>query len=265
MLHRDPRGIPTREEELELIRRAQGGDTERERADAAGELVLRHYGFLRRQVARSSREGRDVKDLESVATLAFYDAIGKFEEAKGVRLTTYAGWWIRRAIQDYFEREPVVRLPRYLIWLLAKYGDAREIRHGDYIVDPAHVAAAREAMREPHSLRPLKAMKDDRGDYDPVDRRRRPEEEVGIADEVDAMLGYVEQLEPREREILCRLYGLGGRPKEHLGPIGESFGICKEWVRQIADRAIAKIRHAMKGYPVTLSDGHKTLHRKAVG
>lgn len=89
----------TAEEERELARRSAAGD------DVAAERLIRTHLKMVVKVARAyGRFGLPVNDLIQEGTIGLIQAVRKFNPERDVRLSTYAAWWIRAAIQDYVVR-----------------------------------------------------------------------------------------------------------------------------------------------------------------
>src|SRR3546814_4728420 len=89
----------SRDEEVALALRASRGD----RA-AADRLVTCHLPFVRAVARRYSRYGTPVNDLVQEGVIGLIQAVRKFDPESGVRLSTYAGWWVRVRIQEHVVR-----------------------------------------------------------------------------------------------------------------------------------------------------------------
>ena len=86
-------------EEQSLVRRSGAGDR-----DAAHRLLASHLRFVIKIARSYRRSGLPMADLIQEGTLGLMHAIRRFDPDKGVRLSTYAMWWIRAAMQDYAVR-----------------------------------------------------------------------------------------------------------------------------------------------------------------
>lgn len=242
MQHRDPRGIPSREEERELIARAQQSPTEAERIEARNELVLRHWGFVLASAQRFAFPDEDLDDLADVAAIAMMETVDRFDLAADVRFCSYAGWWVWHAMQDWRAECRLVAVPKW-IGQQARTVDDAVTRDGK-ASRVRTLAAVRDAQR------PLAQLKPDI-DGEPEADDGEPYEAIEQSDEIDRMLSAIEGLDWREREILCRRFGLGGRPKESLRAVARTFGLSHERACQIEAAAIRKIRRILD--PITLS------------
>jgi RNA polymerase nonessential primary-like sigma factor len=240
--HRDPRGILGREEERELIRRAQQSPTEAERIEARNELVLRHWVFAWASAQRFAFPDEDLDDLADVAAIAMMETVDKFDLESDVRFCSYAGWWVWHAMQDWRAESRLVAVPKWISQQARTVDDA--VTQTGRASRVRTLAAVRDAQR------PMAQLKPDI-DGEPEADDPRPYEAIEQFDEIDRMLAVIEGLDWREREIICRRFGLGGRPRESLRAVARPFGLSHERARQIERDAIRKIRRILE--PVTLS------------
>lgn len=196
-------------EERELAQRSRRGD-----ARAREELALSHQ-WLVLQIARKCARARDVvMDLVQEGNRGLLRAIETFDAERGCRLSTYAPYWIRAAIQRLRRGAGGIRLPRR-VW---QAGDG-------------------ETWTRALQMVPLEAVPEPAVDRDSqqgaVERRSRDA----------AVAGLLQSLTKRERDVLVRRYGLAGGAPETLERIGEELSLSKEGVRQIERAALDKLRH----------------------
>lgn len=203
-------------EERDLARRSGLGDSR-----AREELALRHQ-WLVLQIARKYAGTSDVvMDLVQEGNRGLLRAIEGFDAGRGCRLSTYAPYWIRAAIQRHRRRAGGIRLPRK-VW---QANDA-ETRMRALQMVPL------EAVPEP--------AVDRESQQGAVERRSRDA----------AVAGLLQSLTTRERDVLVRRYGLGGGAPETLERIGEELSLSKEGVRQIERAALDKLRHPRRARAV---------------
>lgn len=248
MRYHDPRGVPSAQEEIELIRRAQDGETE-----AAQELVLRHYAFVVHMAKQFSVRGDadDADECDQVAAMALNEAIYTYDLAHGAgaRLTTYACWWMRSALRDHACNRSIVRLPRFVI-------ENRHLRP----VEPGSPGEAQRRQMIEAADRVARGMarigvgprgKDGRAfRLDVPDRQAvSPLEAAETSDEVDRLKREIDRLPATAREIVVRRHGLDGRPRETLRNIGPRLGMSGERVRQIELDSLATLAKRL-GSPV---------------
>ena len=254
------------EEEARLAREASAGDRE-----AEGRLVLSHLRVVVR-IARSYRgSGLPMSDLVQQGTLGLIHAVRKFNPDRGIRLSTYAMWWIRAAIQEHVVRSwslvrvgttnaqkaLFLRLRRMTADLLGGAEDlSDEIVHKlarGFGVTAAEVSALarRVAGGGDQSLDRLAAdpARPDgarRGGWlaflaapqaNPEEAAAQASERRFVGEMIDGALGM---LPPRERLIIERRYLAEARAT--FDAIGREIGLSKDRVRQLEGIALEKLR-----------------------
>jgi RNA polymerase sigma factor (sigma-70 family) len=244
--HRDSRGVPSREEERELIRRAQGGDTE-----ARNELIIAFRPFVRYLAKRYCHHPGDLPDFASEGIFGLAHAISKFDLAGPNRLATYARGWIYNRMQLYAESLPLSRVPRNLS-RERRYYESEDWREGATRKEIAKVLAARAAMQSPLSL----SFDDDEAKSRPLDvadpRQSDPIVALEEAEGIESLYYHIESLDVRDRDVICRRFGIAGRECETLQSVARAIGVTKERARQIESRALSRLHYAME-HGVTLS------------
>ncbi|RMG15698.1 MAG: sigma-70 family RNA polymerase sigma factor [Deltaproteobacteria bacterium] len=255
----------SREEEAELARRwRRTGDR------AAFERLVRSNLRFVVSVARSYRAyGLPIEDLIQEGNLGLIRAVEKFDPDKGVRLVTYARWWIRAYIQNYVvARYSMVKVGTTQAERKMFFALARARRHlaggGDEVDSAALAEAFGVTPEEVEDLeRRLKgrdasidapAFADDEdatlGDFLPDGAP--PPEECVAAQEAQAearrlLDGALQCLDERERWIVSRRL-MSDEPLT-LREVGEHFGFSRERARQVEARALRRLRSHLGGAP----------------
>lgn len=248
------------EEELRLARRY------RETGDAriAHALVTANLRFVVKVAASYRGYGLRLPDLVQEGNLGLLRAVTKFDPDLGIRLVTYASWWIRAYIQSYILQSwSVVKVgttqaQRRLFFSLAR--TRRELsRHGadedldDRVarhlrVSPKDVAEAtrriegRDASLDAPGPDGTTTLLDRcEADDAPQDERlEHARESARVRDEVARALS---QLDPRERTIVEERY-MADDPSS-LQDLGDRLGFSRERARQLEIRARGKLRAAL--------------------
>ena len=250
MVIRDPRGIPSREEERWLLEMAQsaspGDEHARLRAEQArNELAERHHRFIVMRARRfSDRSKRPdlLEDFEQEAALGFLEAVDLFEIGRDVKLVTYAAYHCDRRLRKFLKDAALVHVPQYL----ERAGDA-DPDHADPPPTTALQVQCRAAAREARA--PLVRL-DGRLDQDApetaaardvVDAGQLDPAELLIEEEDGARLrSALGRINPALREILVERFGIRGECETYQA-IGRRFKVCREWVRRLEQRALEEL------------------------
>ena len=241
-------------EEVDLARRIKGGD-----GCARNALVEANLRFVVSVAKEYQNRGVPLADLISAGNMGLITAAERFDENKGFKFISYAVWWIRQAIlQTLAEQSRTVRLPLNKIGLLYKISKAARLLQQERTDDPnpedianeldVPVEDVRETMMCGRSVRSLDATFKEEEDHSlldilPDDRQESPENLVMrgcLRGQIDSALG---SLVDREAEILRLYFGLDGEEPMTLDQIGVRFGLTRERVRQIKEKALHRLRH----------------------
>jgi RNA polymerase sigma-32 factor len=236
--------------------------------DAAYRLVTSHLRLAAKLALRYRGYGLPVADLISEANVGLMQAVKRFEPEKGVRLATYAMWWIKATVHEYILRS----------WSLVKIGttaaqkklffNLRRLKNrisagedvdlspeqAEYIaaelkVAPREVVEMNGRIRGDTSLNRPMTGEDGSEEMqaclvdpapDPESRLAESEERHRLSSALNDALAL---LNPRERHIVGARF-LAERP-ETLEELAAIFGVSRERVRQIEVRALQKLRSAL--------------------
>ena len=241
-------------DEVDLARKIKQGDEL-----ARNRLVEANLRFVVSVAKEYQSRGVPLADLISAGNMGLITAAERFDEEKGFKFISYAVWWIRQAIlQTLAEQSRTVRLPLNKIGLLYKISKASRLLQQERPDGPNPEAIAKqlnvsvEEVKETlmcgRSVRSLDATFREEEDHClldvlPDDRQESPENKVMrgcLQGQIDlALSGLV----GREAEILRLYYGLEGEEPMTLDQIGARFGLTRERVRQIKEKALHRLRH----------------------
>jgi len=242
----------TSAEEAELARRIRN-----EEQEALNELTEANLRFVVSIAKQYANQGVSLEDLINEGNVGLIRAAKGFDETKGCRFITYAVWWIRQAIlQALAEQSRIVRLPLNRVGELYKMGRAtRELGHSlgrdpttDEIAEELDVSRGEvEGMMSIHSTH----LSLDSPVYEGSDKTfqemisaedgEAPDEAVVEEAMKRSVEGMMQILDHREKTIIQLFFGINTDRRHTLAEIGRTMGISRERVRQLKNRAIAKL------------------------
>jgi RNA polymerase primary sigma factor len=225
------------------------------------EMIERNLGLVY-SVARTYR-GRGVpfEDLVQEGTIGLVSAVERFDHHRGVKFSTYAIWWIRRAILDAMASSQVIRMPAKAHQQLAAVRRAeselerfgRRSASDEAIAQRTQLSATtvrslRTAARVTTSLE-LAVGEDTTslGDLIGDERAADPPEEAIAQESRDEVRTMLRLLPRRHREVITRRYGINdGRAQSHE-EIGEWLAVGAERSRQLEREALHRLRSIAAG------------------
>lgn len=246
----------TVEEEVELAQRIKKGDQE-----ALEKLTKANLRFVVSVAKQYQNQGLSLPDLINEGNLGLIKAAEKFDETRGFKFISYAVWWIRQSIlQALAEQSRIVRLPLNQVGSLNKINKAfaRFEQENERTPSPEELANVLDLPKEKVSdtLRvsgrhvSVDAPFSDGEDNNLLDvlvNADSPNADRGLINE--SLSTEVERalatLTDRERDIIRYFFGIGC-PEMTLEEIGEKFGLTRERVRQIKEKAIRRLRHSSR-------------------
>ena len=243
----------TVEEEVELAQRIRAGDR-----IALEKLTRANLRFVVSVAKQYQNQGLSLPDLINEGNLGLIKAAEKFDDTRGFKFISYAVWWIRQSIlQALAEQSRIVRLPLNQVGSLnkinkafSKFEQENERKPSpeeladvldipvDKIADTMKVSGRHISVDAPfvegedNSL--LDVMIND--DSPNADRVLINE---SLSKEIERVLAFT--LSDRERDIVKKFFGIGVTEMT-LEEIGDEFGLTRERVRQIKEKAIRKLR-----------------------
>ena len=251
------------EEEVELAQRIRKGDQK-----ALEKLTKANLRFVVSVAKQYQNQGLSLPDLINEGNLGLIKAAEKFDETRGFKFISYAVWWIRQSIlQALAEQSRIVRLPLNQVGSLNKINKAlskfeqenerqpssEELSEmidvpKDKISDTLRVSVRHVSVDAPF------VEGEDNSLLDVLPNDDSPSADRGLVNE--SLNTEIERalstLSSREREIIKSFFGIGCQEMT-LEEIGERFGLTRERVRQIKEKAIRRLKSPnrsklLKGY-----------------
>ena len=245
----------TREDEVSLALRIKAGEDE-----ALQCLVRANLRFVVSVAKRYINQGLMLSDLINEGNLGLLKAAHRFDEKRGYRFISYAVWWIRQSImQALLDKSRTIRLPQNQTALLIKISRTRSILQNegnpqptpDQIaqrldLDVADVVHALRSDRTELALEDSGAEGGDRPLAEVIeDTSQEPPDfavlQRGLREDVKKCLAV---LSDREAQIIVQYFGLSFEEAQTLEVIGRRLGLTRERIRQIKEKALAKLRNS---------------------
>lgn len=251
---KDIRHIPllSAEEEKKVANRVKKGD-----AGARRVMVRSNLRLVINIAKQYSRYGVPLLDLIEEGNLGLMKAVTKFDPKLGYRFSTYATWWIKQHVtRALADQGKTVRIPVYMVETLARFRKVQEKLLHKYRRKPKTSELARAMKMSASKIKQIQQY--DQGTTS-LDQPVGEEGEASVMDliedtgassqsQIDELLrseriaGLLEQMNPREREILELRFGLKDGEIHTLNEAAKRFSITRERVRQIEMAALKKLR-----------------------
>lgn len=245
----------TVEEEQELALRAQGGDQ-----SARNQLATSHLRLVASVAHKYKGQGIPMIDLLQEGNIGLMRAVDKFDVDKGIRFATYASWWIREAItRALSNKSRTVRLPVHLNEFMTKLRRVRAELAIEFGREPEaeELANALEVSVE-KVQKVLKANQNtvsldqpvvnDEGegcaliDITEDEGGNSPEESINAELVSKQIMGLLEALSPKEREVIKLRFGLGGGEALTLREISEKMNLTRDQIGKLSCKAMRKLK-----------------------
>jgi len=243
---------PDREVELAILVK-QGN------RPALKELTEANLRFVVSVAKDYQGQGLPLTDLINEGNLGLIKAAERFDETRGFKFISYAVWWIRQSIlQALAEHSRIVRLPLNRVGTISKINKASERLEQEFErspradelahqldMKPREVNDAQRISRRHHSLDTPFSDDDTNCLLDVIadGKTQEPDKELQMDSLQEEVSAALDTLKDRERDVIRMYFGIEHEYALTLNEIGEEFGLTRERVRQIKEKAIRRLRH----------------------
>lgn len=245
------------DEEVRLARLIRDGDEE-----AFDKLTRANLRFVVSVAKQYQNQGLSLPDLINEGNLGLIKSAKRFDETRGFKFISYAVWWIRQSIlQAIAEQSRIVRLPLNQIGSLSRISKAFSKLEQEYEREPSYEEIAKltdlpldkitDALRISGRHVSMDApfiQGEDNTLLDVIENNESPRADVQLIN--DSLRKEIERslsaLSERECEVVKLFFGIGIGHGLTLEEIGDKYGITRERVRQIKEKALRRLRHKSK-------------------
>jgi RNA polymerase primary sigma factor len=242
------------DKEVELSLKVKQGNRR-----ALKELTEANLRFVVSVAKDYQGQGLPLTDLINEGNLGLIKAAERFDETRGFKFISYAVWWIRQSVlQALAEHSRIVRLPLNRVGTISKINKASERLEQVYERAPradelgkqlemksTEINEAQRISRRHHSLDTPFSDEDSNCLLDVIadGKTDEPDRELELSSLEEEVKASLTSLKDREQEVIKMYFGINREYALTLNEIGEEFGLTRERVRQIKEKAIRRLRH----------------------
>ena len=238
-----------------------GLPTDDERARAFDALVLHNLGLVSSVAKNYVGRGLDWDDLDQNGRLGLIRAVEKFDAGRGYKFSTYATWWIRQAItRGLADEGRTIRIPVHMVERIHKVLRARNQLLSDQGEAPLGEICDKtgyepddviQCLKLSRGILSLEAPLPDAPEFSLAEILPDPawadmEEKLDRATLRKLVRRALGGLTPREATVLTQRFGFDGTEPMTLDAIGKEFGVSRERIRQIENKAKDKLAAALE-------------------
>jgi RNA polymerase primary sigma factor len=268
-------------QEIELAARIQRGEK------AARDLMIKSNLRLVVKIAHDYKDfGLPLLDLISEGNIGLIKAVERFDPAKGGKLSTYAAWWIKQSIKRALANQSkTIRLPVHLVDKISKMRKTAMALTEEFGREPTDEEIAYELQMPVNKVTHLKTVsvrptslnapvgeESDGTEFGEIvgdENAATPFEMLRDKAMQSDLAAMINDLDPREAEIIKLRFGLEGETALTLEEVGQRFNITRERVRQLQNMALSKMRKVLSNKErqrtsEEIEEGHRQRERMEV-
>ena len=254
------------EEEVKIAKQIKENNSEIAKSTLVNANLRLVVSIAKKYIGR----GLSFLDLIQEGNIGLMKAAERFDYEKGYKFSTYATWWIQQSItRAIADKARVIRLPIHMIESLGKIRKAtidlttelgrtptkQEVAY-KLGLSVSKLTSIIKSAQSTISIETPANQKEDStkiADYIVDESTIAPSERVSQENLFEDIQRMLKQLSPKERDILILRYGLDNNgEKKTLDEIGSHYGVSRERIRQIENRAIAKLKKLCKNANLTV-------------
>lgn len=230
-----------------------------EQAAKAREMLIRKNLRLVINIAKKyTGRGLSIHDLIQEGNMGLMKGIQRFDPDRGFKLSTFATWWIRQAVtRALADQARVIRVPVHMVEKMNKLHKTQrkltiELGHEPTINElakalkttPEKIEDLLQLAKDPTSLETPIGEEDDSnlGDFIADENTISPESHIEAVMLKEQVKELLDDLKPREREVIIMRFGLDDGNSKTLEEVGRRFDVTRERIRQIEQKALRKLR-----------------------
>lgn len=252
----------TPEEEVHFARLALAGDEAGRRR-----MIESNLRLVVKIARRYLNRGLALLDLIEEGNLGLIRAVEKFDPERGFRFSTYATWWIRQSIErGLMNQTRTIRLPIHVVkemnlYLRTARRLAQTMDHEPTAEDIAaeldcDVAEVRKMLRLNERVTSIDTPLSGDTERSVVDTvadptEQDPSEILGENDLTNHLDVWLSELNEKQRDVICRRFGLRGHQPATLEDVGREIGLTRERVRQIQVDGLKRLRQTLERHGLT--------------